>query len=96
MSHNATQARVQTTQVRTLVQSARLLSLASDIPSDLELAKGEKLNIYEKRKLMRKFAMYDIVGNGVIEHEDYIKYIEKIKDVCNLHEGDELLHVFQQ
>ena len=40
--------------------------------------------------------MYDIVSDGVIEHEDYIKHIEKIKDVYNLHEGDELLHAFQQ
>lgn len=62
----------------------------------LEMAKGEPLNDFEKQKLMRKFSLYDIDGDGHIEHEDYQSYINKIKDIYKLKEGDQLLHAFQQ
>ncbi|CAH1780161.1 unnamed protein product [Owenia fusiformis] len=59
------------------------------------LPKAPPLNAFQKSKLQRKFYFYDIDGDGMIEYEDYKNYIDKIKSVYNLAEGDTLLHAFE-
>ncbi|XP_023930488.1 sarcoplasmic calcium-binding protein, beta chain-like [Lingula anatina] len=59
------------------------------------VAKGKKLNQFQKSKLKRKFDLYDIDDDGFVEREDYDNYIAKIKEAYDLKDGDPLLRAFE-